>query len=92
MAAANVMYVSVMTMPVVAAALGVYLLHKTSAPGFNLESSPRGFADGRSGSGSRGSERRNVVATGDGSQEEQPKLAPQFDGIFCFETLVPAFR
>ncbi|CAN1170794.1 hypothetical protein LINPERHAP2_LOCUS29191 [Linum perenne] len=86
MAAAHALYIA--TVPAVATALGLYLLDRTT-------SSPSGSHSHHFKSSpdlSFGKDRRIPAAAGIVKEEKKqtPKLAPQFDGLFCFETLVIA--
>ncbi|CAN1251107.1 hypothetical protein LINPERPRIM_LOCUS7623 [Linum perenne] len=87
MAAAYAVYIA--TVPAAATALGLYLLHTTtSSP---LVSHPHHFKS--SPDLKFGKDRRIPAAAAGIVKEEKkqtPKLAPQFDGLFCFETLVIA--
>ncbi|CAN0922734.1 hypothetical protein LINGRAHAP2_LOCUS33206 [Linum grandiflorum] len=91
MAAARVVYI--MTVPAVAAALGCYLLDRTTSSSpvihnHHFKSSPLSFDECSKDSGSC---RRIPAAAAAGTVEEKnlmPNLAPQFDGLFCFETLI----
>ncbi|KAK9291491.1 hypothetical protein L1049_021268 [Liquidambar formosana] len=65
------------TMPAVAAAVGLYFLDKQHS---NTKELGSGFRASMKNSESKAKEEVKIT--------QMPKLAPQFDGLYCFETLV----